>query len=127
MESAGENPGYSSWGSWQGSPTDATGDEESELAYRPTEPAGATRSTATWVRPGRPGHAGRYGRTGRYYGDRRAGHRPRRSATQASAALVSGIRAIPSMKHPNEAGHLRPAVKVPVVLSCGDSATSPVL
>ncbi|MBT2538251.1 hypothetical protein [Arthrobacter sp. ISL-69] len=39
------------------------------------------------------------------------------SATQASAALVSGIRAIPSITHPNEAGHLRPAVKVPVTLS----------
>jgi hypothetical protein len=39
------------------------------------------------------------------------------SATQASAALVSGIRAIPSTTHPNEAGHLRPAVKVPVTLS----------
>ncbi|KQR65435.1 hypothetical protein ASF98_09975 [Arthrobacter sp. Leaf337] len=30
--------------------------------------------------------------------------------------LVSGIRAIPSTTHPNEAGHLRPAVKVPVEL-----------
>jgi hypothetical protein len=39
------------------------------------------------------------------------------SATQASAMLVSGIRAIPSIMHPNEAGHLRAAVKVPVTLS----------
>lgn len=31
--------------------------------------------------------------------------------------LVSGVRAIPSTTHPNEAGHLRPAVKVPVALS----------
>lgn len=49
------------------------------------------------------------------------------SATQASAALVSGIRAIPSITHPNEAGHLRPAVKVPVMLSLrglGDLAGS---
>lgn len=31
--------------------------------------------------------------------------------------LVSGIRAIPSTTRPNEVGHLRPAVKVPVALS----------
>ena len=31
--------------------------------------------------------------------------------------FVSGIRAIPSATHPNEAGHLRPAIRVPVTLS----------
>lgn len=42
---------------------------------------------------------------------------PPASIGPASAVLVSGIRAIPSTTHPNEAGHLRPAVKVPVALS----------
>ncbi|MDR6505079.1 hypothetical protein [Arthrobacter oryzae] len=89
----------------------------SELAYRTTEPAGATRSRTTWdgawsvpampavmTAPAAPAPATPLPVT-------------TDSATQASAALVSGIRAIPSLAHPNEAGHLRPAVKVPVTLS----------
>ncbi|MDQ0078451.1 hypothetical protein [Arthrobacter oryzae] len=78
----------------------------SELACRATDPAEATRSRATWDG---------------------AWSVPVGVATQASAALVSGIRAIPSITHPNEAGHLRPAVKVPVTLSLrglGDLAGS---
>jgi hypothetical protein len=97
----------------------------SELAYRATEPAGAIRSRATWdgawsvpampavmTVPVAPAAA--------------VSITPA-SATQASAALVSGIRAIPSITHPHEAGHLRPAVKVPVRLSLrglGDLAGS---
>ena len=102
----------------------------SELAYRATEPAGGTVSRATWADtrsvpamptvmtvPAAPAAAVSITPASATTG----------SATQASAALVSGIRAIPSTTHPNEAGHLRPAVKVPVMLSLrglGDLAGS---
>lgn len=92
----------------------------SELAYRTTEPAGATSSAVAWdsawsapalpavttatAAPATPASATPAPAT-------------TDSATQASVALVSGIRAIPSVTHPNEAGHLRPAVRVPVTLS----------
>ena len=95
-----------------------------ELAYSPKEPAEATR-TVVWggawsvpamsaVMTAAPASTAPASTAPEL---RTPASATMASATTASAALVSGIRAIPSNTHPNEAGHLRPAVKVPVMLS----------
>ncbi len=97
------------------------GTKMSELAYRPKEPAEATR-TAVWGGGGSvPAMPAAMTATAAPASTSLDSSTPASattaSATTASAALVSGIRAVPSNTHPNEAGHLRPAVKVPVMLS----------
>ncbi|MEO5320420.1 hypothetical protein PV761_17755 [Arthrobacter sp. CC3] len=101
----------------------------SELAYRIKDHAGTTRRRAAWggersvpaetatlVSPAAAAQAltGPASTGPALTGPASAGAA---SSASASAMLVSGVRAIPSTTHPNEAGHLRPAVKVPVALS----------
>ena len=95
------------------------GTRMSELAYRPKEPAEATRTVVwggAWSPPAMPAVRTAAPASTAPASTALDSSTPA-SATTASAALVLGIRAIPSNMHPNEAGHLRPAVKVPVMLS----------
>ena len=100
------------------------GTKMSELAYRPKETAEATRTVVwggAWSVPAMPAVMNAASASTAPPSTAPDSSTPASatmaSATTASAALVSGIRAIPSNTHPNEAGHLRPAVKVPVMLS----------
>ena len=105
------------------------GTKMSELAYRPNEPAEASR-TVVWggawsvpamsaVMTAAPASTAPESSTpdSSTPASATTASATTASATTVSAALVSGVRAIPSNTHPNEAGHLRPAVKVPVMLS----------
>ena len=111
--------GHSSWAVRLGAPTECYGGRRCQSSHiAPRNLPKRPQHGDVGRRLVRSGHAGRYDRrTASPHRPRRTGPSTTASATQASAALVSGIRAIPSITHPNEAGHLRPAVKVPVMLS----------
>ncbi|MFF1382180.1 hypothetical protein ACFVWT_01305 [Arthrobacter sp. NPDC058288] len=91
----------------------------SELAYRTKQRAGVNRRTPVWggtrplAAPVTPVSAGWTQTTT----TPPAPTPTTAPATEASAVLHSGIRALPSTSHRHGTAHLRPAVKVPVRLS----------